>query len=225
MEYNTNRNDVDVYIKDVKVLTLSNMFALDGFEYKICYCPYCFKSVTLIREKDNNFAFQEEFSNTVGYYTNLEIKTEDDFYLHVSQCINPFKKAGIYSSYRKIVQHIVSELSHFSMIESKWDCTVTNSEILKEDCKAFLYIKQDIPVGFISFYPCNIKDYGFRMVLWEVYVLPTFRKRGIASQLLHTSISRLKIRHDEIFVKPPITDDGRYFLNKNDTIYKFLRIR
>ncbi len=145
------------------------------------------------------------------------MKAEDrgHFENHVKQCPAFYNQDGIFEVDSDVLKAVTCLYSFFSGRECGWNSTVVKMETFEEGLKSFVYVKNNIPVGYIAFKPRELEGGGIQMVLEEIFVIDSFRKKGLAKELLKHGIKELNIK--TLGVSAPVTPEGRDFLKKNIT--------
>jgi len=173
------------------------------WETKILICPNCFKSITLGRDHENVDFLYDSHRAYFGY-NELKVKSERGFKQHIKRCKPAFAGDGIWEVENEKQKEIAEKFARFSRREAGWDFPLITTESFNEGAKAFIFVDNGLPKGYVAFNRLNLDQFGEIYVLWDVYSFPAFRKKGIATKLIQYGINVLKIDKDYFGVSFPV---------------------
>jgi GNAT superfamily N-acetyltransferase len=90
---------------------------------------------------------------------------------------------------------LINEFAVFQHATDKVTTTLDQLLAEKELFKAFVAIKDDMVVGFATYFFAYYSWTGKALYLDDLYIVPQFRKQGIGKQILQTVIQHGRINH------------------------------
>jgi ribosomal protein S18 acetylase RimI-like enzyme len=197
-----------------EMIRLGELFSTSRRFSKIFVCPNCLKSIHLGRNSEDE-KWEYDADDTHRSENTLSSKTEKGFKIHVKKCKSVLS-CGInridFNSSEK-AHYIVCQLARFSMNETGW----ANSQVHIDDFRrknevvAYVLVNEVGPIGYVAF---RLKTRSKKeqitslYFLWDLYIFPTFRKRGLATKLVEYGIKDLGINKSTLPVSCPLTESS-----------------
>ena len=180
-------------------------------ENKIEICPYCCKGIFLRRDSEKE---PWRSDNQIAGVSQLEqVHSNRGFTNHVKSCKRRFERDEIIRIDTDEQKEVLYQYAFFSKRDAGWDFSLVDKNLFDNGAVVYGYVENHVLLGYVAFHP---KD-GEHFSIWDLYTLPSMRRRGIATRLLKHGIRELSLNPDRLWVSLPVTDASEGIITRLST--------
>lgn len=214
--YSRGRSDVPVYLNGVKIHEFDT--PCEYSDTKALLCPGCFKAITFGRDDESQIYVKTEEAEI---FDDLDkVSTPRGFTHHTRHCLSPFPKEGICKVVTNQQQYSIKRLALLSKKDAHWDFALVDDSFFRDgDGIVYAYVNNGIPASYVAFLRKDIPNHGSTYVIWDLYTLMPYRRRGLATAVLDYGIEELGINREYLPVSLPLTKYSRNIIPKTSTKY------
>ena len=182
-------------------------------QMKILFCPKCLRSIIVGRDSlADGYTYNPEQSwieLTNGYrFAPREFISYSKFNNHLPLCHRTF-----HSGFPDLVlteknKQLMVKLSWFSKLAQHYTVDHITEEMFQQGLKVFSFSNEDCYEGYIAFKPARYRLDNKLIIthaLWDLYVLPEFRNKGLGTKLLEEGLHSLRISPEDFTIYGPMS--------------------
>lgn len=214
IELKRHRCDIPVFLNKVQVHKSHQHCEYD--DTRALLCPGCLKAVTFGKDKK---AHKYVKTRPVEEFDELDrVSTCGGFAHHTRLCRPAFPQDGISKVVTDPQRYIVKKLGKLSKSNGGWTFPSVDEDFFAEGKgTVYVYVRDRAPVSYAAFHRQDIPCHGSADIIWDLYTLPPYRGRGLATSVLDHGIEELKINRECLPVSLPPSKHSKRIIWKAST--------